>query len=104
MSGVTSNAKARLYQVLLSPHISEKTAIAADIDGRHTFKVAGDATKIDVKKAVEELFSVKVDSVQISNVKGKSKRFGATMGKRKSWKKATVRLADGEDLDFVATE
>lgn len=104
MSSAANVGKARLYQVLLSPHISEKTAIAADIDGRHTFRVAANATKIEVRQAVEELFSVKVDSVQISNVKGKSKRFGAAMGKRKSWKKATVRLADGEDLDFVATE
>lgn len=104
MSNVgNSNQKARLYQVLLSPHISEKTAIASDIDGRHTFRVAANATKIDVRKAVEELFGVKVSAVQISNVKGKSKRFGATLGKRNSWKKATVRLADGEDLDFVST-
>lgn len=99
-----SSEKAKLYQVLLAPHISEKTAMSAEIDGRHTFRVAPTATKLEVRKAVEQLFGVKVDGVQISNVKGKTKRFGATMGKRKSWKKATVRLADGEDLDFVAAD
>ncbi len=103
MSG-NSSEKAKLYQVLLAPHISEKTAMASDLDGRHTFKVASSASKLEVRKAVEQLFGVKVSGVQISNVKGKTKRFGATMGKRKSWKKATVRLADGEDLDFVSTE
>ena len=96
--------KSHLYKVLLSPHISEKTAMGAELDGRHTFRVDANATKLDVRKAVEQLFDVKVTSVQISNVKGKTKRFGQTLGKRKSWKKATVRLADGEDLDFVPVE
>jgi len=94
----------RLYQVLLSPHISEKTALGAELDGRHTFKVAPDATKLEVRKAVEKLFDVKVSSVQILNVKGKVKRFGSTTGNRSDWKKAIVRLADGEDLDFVGIQ
>lgn len=96
--------KTRLYNILLSPHISEKTTLDAEIDSRHTFRVAGDATKLEVREAVETLFGVKVVSVQIVNVKGKVKRFGATLGKRSSWKKATVRLADGQDLDFAGIE
>ena len=94
----------RLYQILLTPHISEKSSIGAEMDGRHTFKVAPDASKLEVRKAVETLFNVKVTSVQILNVKGKIKRFGSTTGKRSDWKKAIVRLADGEDLDFVGIE
>jgi len=94
----------RVYQVLLSPHISEKTALGAEEEGRHTFKVAPDATKLEVRKAVEKLFDVEVTSVQILNVKGKVKRFGAATGTRSNWKKAIVRLADGQDLDFVGIQ
>ena len=94
----------RMYQVLLAPHLSEKTAMAAELDRRHTFKVARDAGKLEVKKAVEKLFSVKVESVQILNVKGKAKRFGARIGHQGGWKKAVVKLREGDDLDFVAAE
>lgn len=94
----------RLYQILLSPHISEKSSLGAEEVGRHTFKVAPDATKLEVRKAVEKLFDVQVTSVQIINVKGKVKRFGATTGRRSNWKKAIVRLADGQDLDFVGMQ
>jgi len=91
----------RIYQVLLAPHVSEKTALAAEMQGRHTFKVANDASKLEVRKAVEKLFDVDVKSVQIVNVRGKTKRFGATEGKRSDWKKAIVKLAEGQDLDFM---
>ena len=94
----------RLYQVLLAPHVSEKSAMAAEMQGRHTFKVVDDATKVEVRKAVEKLFDVKVKSVQIGNVRGKVKRFGASVGRRSGWKKATVRLAEGQDLDFMNIE
>ena len=94
----------RLYQVLLARHISEKTAIAAEMQGRHTFKVASDASKIEVRKAVEKLFEVNVKSVQILNVNGKTKRFGSGEGKRSDWKKAIVRLAEGQDIDFTGVE
>jgi len=94
----------RLYQVLLAPHVSEKTAVASEMEGRHTFRVARDATKIEVRKAVERLFEVNVKSVQIVNVHGKTKRFGATEGKRSDWKKAIVRLAEGQDIDFMGAE
>lgn len=94
----------RLYQVILAPHISEKTAIAAEMEERHTFRVANDASKLEVRKAVEKLFDVNVKSVQIVNVRGKTKRFGAAEGKRSDWKKAIVRLAEGQDIDFTGVE
>lgn len=94
----------RLYKILLGPHVSEKTATAAEMQGRHAFKVANDATKLEVRKAVEKLFKVEVKSVQIVNVKGKSKRFGSSMGKRSDWRKAIVRLAEGQDIDFMSIE
>ena len=72
------------------------------MQGRHTFKVAKDASKLEVRKAVEKLFDVNVKSVQIVNVRGKVKRFGATEGKRSDWKKAIVKLAEGQDLDFMS--
>jgi len=94
----------RLYQVLLAPHVSEKAAMASEMEGRHTFKVAKDASKLEVRKAVEKLFEVDVKSVQIVNVRGKKKRFGQTDGKRSDWKKAIVRLAEGQDIDFMGVE
>ncbi len=94
----------RLYQILLAPHISEKTATAAEMQGRHAFRIATDASKLEVRNAVEKLFKVDVKSVQIVNVKGKTKRFGQSMGKRSDWKKAIVRLAEGQDLDFMSIE
>ena len=92
----------RLYSVLLSPHVSEKAAMAAETADRHTFRVATVATKPEVRRAVEQLFGVKVRSVQIQNVPGKQKRFGQMLGKRSDWKKAVVRLAEGQDLDFMS--
>ncbi len=94
----------RMYQVLLAPHVSEKSATAAETEGRHTFKVAKSATKLEVRKAVETIFDVNVRSVQIVNVRGKSKRFGQVEGKRSDWKKAIVRLGEGQDIDFMGIE
>lgn len=94
----------RLYQVLLAPHVSEKATVDAELNSRHTFRVATDANKLEVKRAVEQLFSVKVDTVQIQAVKGKVKRHGQRLGKRSDWKKAVVRLADGHDIDMTAFE
>ncbi len=94
----------RMYQILLSPHVSEKSAMAAEGSNRHTFKVAADANKIEIRRAVEGLFTVKVESVQVLNVKGKERRFGSIMGQQSCWKKAIVRLADGHDIDFVGIE
>jgi large subunit ribosomal protein L23 len=91
----------RLYQVLLAPHVSEKAAVNADA-GLHTFRVATDANKLEVKKAVEQLFSVKVESVRMVRVKGKNKRFGQRFGRRSDWKKAVVRLSEGSDIDYAS--
>ena len=92
----------RLMKVLLGPLMSEKSANAADNARQFTFKVTTDATKPEIAAAVELLFDVTVDKVQTIKVKGKSKRFGQIQGKRKDWKKAIVRLAEGQDIDFGA--
>lgn len=91
----------RLLKVLLGPVTSEKSSIVADKYRQVVFKVATNATKPEIKQAVEKLFNVKVDSVSSCNVKGKKKRFGQRMGVRKSWKKAYVRLSDGHDINFA---
>ncbi len=88
------------YQVLLSPVLTEKSTNGAEKFSQHTFKVVQDATKSEIKTAVESIFNVKVKSVQTLNCKGKAKRFGAIMGKRKDTKKAVVRLQDGFDISF----
>ena len=92
----------RLYQVLLSPHISEKGTLLAEEQNQHVFKVAVDATKLEVKAAVEELFKVKVEKVRVVNVKGKVKRFGGRLGKRSDLRKAYVTLTSGNDIDLVS--
>lgn len=91
----------RLMQVLLAPQISEKATYVADKNEQVVFRVASDATKPEVKAAVELLFKVSVESVQIANVKGKQKKFGRFMGSRKHWKKAYVCLKAGQEINFV---
>lgn len=91
----------RLMQVLLAPQISEKATWVADKNEQVIFRVASDATKPEIKAAVELLFKVEVESVQVSNVKGKQKRFGRFMGRRKDWKKAYVSLRPGQEINFV---
>lgn len=93
--------KERLLTVLLAPVVSEKSVSAADSGNQFAFKVAKDATKPEIKAAVEMLFEVNVEKVQVLNVKGKVKRFGQRMGKRPGWKKAYVRLAAGQDINFA---
>jgi large subunit ribosomal protein L23 len=102
MSGVPYEE--RLMRVLLGPHVSEKTTVAADKLNQVVFKVTRDATKRDIRKAVEKLFKVKVENVTVVNVNGKTKRFGRVEGRRSDWKKAYVRLAPGNDIDFVGIE
>lgn len=91
----------RVFQVLLGPHVSEKAALAAEDSNQYVFKVALDATKSEIKTSVEQLFKVQVDQVRTLRVKGKSKRnrFGLTT--KTSWKKAYVRLAQGQEIDFA---
>ena len=92
----------RMYQVLLSPHVSEKSTVLADQQHQHVFRVATDATKAEIKQAVEELFKVKVDKVRIMNQKGKTKRFGGRAGMRSGMRKAYVTLAGENDIDFAS--
>lgn len=94
----------RLMKVLLAPQISEKATFVAEKNEQVIFRVASDATKPEVKAAVEMMFKVAVDSVQISNVKGKQKRFGRFMGRRNDWKKAYVCLAPGQEINFAVGE
>jgi len=94
----------RLMMVLREPHTSEKTTIMADKFKQFTFKVLKTATKNEIKLAVEHMFKVKVKSVSVLNVKGKSKRFKQTSGKRSDWKKAFVSLQPDYDIDFTVTE
>lgn len=94
----------RLMKILLGPHISEKTTRIADSANQITFKVAPDATKGEIKKAVELMFDVEVQAVQVVNMKGKTKRFSFSVGKRKNWKKAYVTLKEGHDIDFLGAE
>ena len=94
--------KDRLMQVLVGPVVSEKSTIAADANRQFVFKVLPDASKPEIRKAVELMFDVKVESVKVVNVKGKSKRFGAIMGRRNGARKAYVKLAEGNDIDFGA--
>jgi large subunit ribosomal protein L23 len=91
----------RLMQVLLAPQISEKATWVADKNEQVIFRVASDATKPEIKAAVELLFKVQVESVQVSTVKGKQKRFGRSMGRRKNWKKAFISLKPGQEINFV---
>ena len=91
----------RLMNVLLEPHISEKSSIISEENNQVTFKVARDATKPEIKKAVEKLFDVKVKSVQVLVVKGKAKRNRYGLVKKPSWKKAYVTLEQGQDIDLA---
>lgn len=94
----------RLTSVLLGPHVSEKTTAAAESARQVVFKVRPDATKAEIKRAVELLFEVKVERVTSTRVRGKAKRFGTRLGRRSDWKKAYVQLAPGYDLEFLSAE
>lgn len=92
----------RLMQVLLAPTVSEKSTYVGEKNNQVVFRVVQDATKPEIKAAVELLFKVKVKGVQVSNVKGKEKRFGRFMGRRRNWKKAYVCLMPGQEINFQA--
>ncbi|MCY4641977.1 MAG: 50S ribosomal protein L23 [Gammaproteobacteria bacterium] len=90
----------RIMSVLLSPHVSEKSALSADKNNQHVFRVISDAKKSEIKQAVEKLFDVKVAEVNTISMKGKRKNFGKRPGKRSDWKKAVVTLESGNDINF----
>lgn len=99
----------RLMEVLLAPQVSEKSTFVGEKHNQYVFRVAADATKPEIKAAVELMFKTKVRAVQVSNVKGKEKRFGRHVGRRRNWKKAYVSLMPGPDgkkqeITFQATE
>ena len=97
-------SKERLMQVLLGPHVSEKSTRLADAHHQVVFKVRRDAHKDEIKRAVEMLFDVKVSAVNVLNQRGKRKRFAAGRGARSDWKKAYVQLAPGFDINFMGGE
>ncbi|MEK7303617.1 MAG: 50S ribosomal protein L23 [Pseudomonadota bacterium] len=95
---------AELYQVILAPHVSEKSTRVAEKNSQIVFRVRRDASKPVIKQAVEKMFNVQVESVTVTNVKGKVKKFGKTPGRRQDWKKAYVRLKPGQDINFAGVE
>ena len=94
----------QLMTVVLAPVVSEKSTMVADKNRQYVFRVDDRATKPEIKAAIELMFKTKVDSVTVSNVKGKARRFGRSIGRKRSWKKAYVRLAEGQEINFAATE
>ena len=94
----------RLMKVLLEPHVSEKSTNVAEQANQVVFKVVPDASKDEIKQAVEKIFEVTVEGVQVVNVKGKNKRTRFGTGRRKDWKKAYVSLKAGDDINFLGTD
>ena len=90
----------KLIAVLLAPHITEKTSLAMQNSNTYSFRVRRDSTKPEIKAAVELMFNVKVDGVQVVNETGKDRRFGRIMGRTQDIKKAYVRLAAGQTIDY----
>lgn len=93
----------KIFSVLRAPRVSEKTARLQEVSNQYVFEVSNDSTKADIKAAVEQLFDVKVEAVNVVNVKGKNKSFRNRGGRRGDWRKAYVRLVDGQTIDVSAT-
>jgi len=104
MSAPKKYNAAQLMTIVLAPVVSEKSTFVADKNRQYVFRVADRATKPEIKAAVELMFKIKVDSATVSNVKGKERRFGRIEGRRRNWKKAYVRVAEGQEINFAATE
>jgi len=94
----------RLMNLVLAPVVSEKSTMVADKNRQYVFRVADRATKPEIKAAVELMFKTKVEDVTVLNVRGKERRFGRLQGRRRNWKKAYVRLAEGQEINFAATQ
>ena len=94
----------QLMNVVLAPVVSEKSTLVADKNRQYVFRVADHATKPEIKAAIELMFKTKVENVTVLNVHGKDRRFGRMTGRRRNWKKAYVRLAEGQEINFAATE
>src|SRR5258708_17256030 len=109
MTAAGTRSTERLMKVMLAPVVSEKSTFIGEKNNQYAFRVTSDATKPEIKAAVELMFSTKdkkieVRSVQVANVKGKQKRFGRFMGRRNNWKKAYDSLQPGQEINFVAAE
>jgi large subunit ribosomal protein L23 len=104
MTAVRKYNADQLMNVVLAPVVSEKSTFVADKNRQYVFRVADDATKPQIKAAIELMFKTKVDDVTVLNVRGKERRFGRLSGRRRSWKKAYVRLAEGQEINFAATQ
>ena len=89
-----------IYQVIKEPHITEKANIQKEVTNQITFRVHKNANKVEIRQAVETFFKTKVLEVRTMNVRGKKRRMGRTVGKKSDWKKAVVRLAPGENIEF----
>jgi len=94
----------QLMNVVLAPVVSEKSTFVADKNRQYVFRVADGAAKPEIKAAIELMFKTKVENVTVLNVHGKERRFGRLSGRRRNWKKAYVRLAEGQEINFAATE
>ena len=94
----------RLTQVVIAPVISEKSTLVGEKQNQYVFRVMQDATKAEVKAAIESLFKVTVDAVNVVNIAGKQKRFGRSMGRRRNIRKAYVSLAAGQEINFAQTK
>ncbi|HET7757384.1 MAG TPA: 50S ribosomal protein L23 [Steroidobacteraceae bacterium] len=92
----------QLMDVLIAPHVTEKTSLAMQNHNQYTFRVRRDATKSDIRRAVELMFEVKVAAVQVVNEPGKTRRFGRIAGRTQDWKKAYVSLVPGQTIDYEA--
>jgi large subunit ribosomal protein L23 len=101
---MTAHSKDRLAGVVIAPHVSEKSARVASEGNQYVFRVRTDATKPEIRAAVEFLFEVKVDAVRVVNQAGKEKRFGRSLGRRQDWKKAYVRLKEGQSIELGGSE
>ena len=104
MTATKKYAADRLMNVVLAPVVSEKSTMVADKNRQYVFRVADRATKPEIKAAIELMFKTKVEDVTVLNVHGKERRFGRTIGRKRNWKKAYVRLAEGQEINFAATE
>ena len=94
----------RIFTVLREPHITEKVSVQGEVANQYAFKVAPDATKLEIRAAVEDIFNVSVTKVTTVNVKGKLRRTMRGMSRKKNWKKAYVTVAAGQELDYMVTE
>ena len=104
MTAVKKYPADRLMTIVLAPVVSEKSTFVADKNRQYVFRVADRATKPQIKAAIELMFKTKVEDVTVLNVRGKERRFGRFTGRRRNWKKAYVRLAAGQEINFAAAE